>query len=156
MSELFATLQTVACLAPLSMGCSRQEYWSGLPCPSPWDLPNQGIEPKSPALQVDSLPSEPPGKPIYTLPQRFSPLFFSKFTLILFVDKLICLKWFELYFFSTENFPDFTQRNYKINHNTITKSKFHFNTLFVEGDKPTIWKISKPKNIVLCFILGVL
>ena len=46
----------------LSMGFSRQEYWSGLPCPPPGDLPNPGIEPRSPALQVDSLQSEPPGK----------------------------------------------------------------------------------------------
>jgi len=44
------------------MGFSRQEYWSGLPCPPPGDLPNPGIEPRSPALQVDSLQSEPPGK----------------------------------------------------------------------------------------------
>ena len=48
---------------PLSMGFSRQEYWSGLPCPSPVDLSNLGIKPRSPALQVDSLLSEPPGKP---------------------------------------------------------------------------------------------
>ena len=45
------------------MEFSRQEYWSGLPCPPPGDLPNPGIEPRSPALQADSLPSEPPGKP---------------------------------------------------------------------------------------------
>ena len=44
-------------------GFSRQEYWSGLPCLPPGDLPNPGIEPKSPTLQVDSLPYEPPGKP---------------------------------------------------------------------------------------------
>ena len=44
------------------MGFSRQEYWSGLPFPSPGDLPNPGIEPKSPALQADTLPSEPPEK----------------------------------------------------------------------------------------------
>ena len=44
------------------MGFSRQEYWSGLPCPSPGDLPNPGIEHQSPVLQADSLPSEPPGK----------------------------------------------------------------------------------------------
>ena len=43
-------------------GFSRQEYWSGLPCPPPGDLPNSGIKPKSPALQADSLPAEPPGK----------------------------------------------------------------------------------------------
>ena len=47
----------------LSMEFSRQEYWSGLPFPSPRDLPNPGIELGSPALQADSLPTEPPGKP---------------------------------------------------------------------------------------------
>ena len=46
------------------MGFSRQEHFSGLPCPSPGDLPNPGIEPKSPALQADSLLSEPPGKTV--------------------------------------------------------------------------------------------
>ena len=61
--RLFATLWTVACQAPLSMGFSRQEYWSRLPFPSPGDLPNPGIEPGSPALQADALSSEPPGKP---------------------------------------------------------------------------------------------
>ena len=45
------------------MEFSRPEYWSGKPFPSPGDLPNPGIEPRSPALQVDSLPAEPPGKP---------------------------------------------------------------------------------------------
>ena len=53
---------TVACQAPLSMGFSRQEYRSELPFPSPGDLPNLGIKPGSPALQADSLPSEPLGK----------------------------------------------------------------------------------------------
>ena len=50
---------TVACQAPLSMGFSRQEYWSGLPFPFPGDLPNPGTEAMPPALQADSLPSEP-------------------------------------------------------------------------------------------------
>ena len=68
----------VACQAPLSIELSRQEYWSGLPCPSPkdgrkeardgvpspGDLLNPGIEPRSPALQANSLPFEPPGKSI--------------------------------------------------------------------------------------------
>ena len=62
--QLFATLWTVAHEAPLSMGFSRQEYWSELPFPSPGDLPNPGIKPESPALQVDALPSELPGKPL--------------------------------------------------------------------------------------------
>ena len=52
---------TVACQAPLSMGFPKQEYWSGLPFPSPGNLLNPGIEPGSPALQVDSLLTEPPG-----------------------------------------------------------------------------------------------
>ena len=59
---LFAALWTVACQAPLFMGFSRQEYWSGLPFPSPGDLPDPGIEAGSPTLQADSSPSEPPGK----------------------------------------------------------------------------------------------
>jgi len=46
------------------MGFSRQDYWSELPFPSPGDLPDPGIEPVSPALQADSLLSEPPGKPL--------------------------------------------------------------------------------------------
>ena len=61
--RLFATLWTVARQAPLSVGFSRQTYWSGLPCPSPGDLPNPGVEPESPASQADSSLSEPPGKP---------------------------------------------------------------------------------------------
>ena len=55
---LFATLWTTACQAPPSMGFSRQEYWSGLPCPPPGDLPDSGAQPTAPAapeLQVDSL-----------------------------------------------------------------------------------------------------
>ena len=61
--QLFATLWTVACQPPLSMGFSRQEYLNGLPCRPPGDLLSPGIKPGSPTLQVDSLPSEPPGKP---------------------------------------------------------------------------------------------
>ena len=53
---------TVACQAPLSMGFSRQEYWSGLPFPSPGDLPDPGIKPEFPALQADSLLFETPVK----------------------------------------------------------------------------------------------
>ena len=59
--QLFATPQTVDCQT-LSMKFSRQEYWSEFPFPSPGDLPDPGIEPESPALQADSLPSEPPEK----------------------------------------------------------------------------------------------
>ena len=59
--RLFATPWTVAYQAPPSMGFSRQECWSGLPFPSPGDLPDPGIEPGSPTLQADTLLSEPPG-----------------------------------------------------------------------------------------------
>ena len=62
--RLFATPWTVACQAPLSKGFSRQESWSGLPFPPPGDLPSPGIESGSPAIQADSLPYEPPGKPL--------------------------------------------------------------------------------------------
>ena len=57
--SLFVTPWTVAYQAPPSMGFSRQEYWSGLPFPSPRDLPNPGIESRSPAFQADALTSEP-------------------------------------------------------------------------------------------------
>ena len=60
-------LQPTRLLCP--WGFSRQEYWSGLPCPPPGDLPNLGIEPRSPALQADSLLSEPPGQAV----PSFSP-----------------------------------------------------------------------------------
>ena len=56
---------TIAHQASRSMGFSKQEYWSGLPFPSPGDLPNPGIEPGSPASQSDSLPTEPPGKLVF-------------------------------------------------------------------------------------------
>ena len=65
--QFCATQWTVTLQAPLSMGFSRQEYWSGLPFPSPGALLNPGIEPEypaPPALQADSLPAEPQGKPI--------------------------------------------------------------------------------------------
>ena len=55
--RLFVILWTVARQAPLSMGFSRQEYLSGLPCPPPGDLPDPGVEPRPPALQADSLSS---------------------------------------------------------------------------------------------------
>ena len=60
---IFKILWTVAYQGPLSMGFSRQEYWTELPFPSPEDLPDPGIKPRSPILQADALPPEPPGKP---------------------------------------------------------------------------------------------
>ena len=68
--RLFATPQTVARQAHLSTGFSRQEHWSGLPCPPPGDLPNPGIKLRSLALRADSLPSEPPGKPTAPLQKK--------------------------------------------------------------------------------------
>ena len=71
--QLFATLQTVAHQAPLSVGFSRQEYWSGLLCPPPGNLPDAGIKPSSLKSllhwQVGSLPAAPPGKPLLQLLQ---------------------------------------------------------------------------------------
>ena len=58
-------MDCIAHQAPLSMGFSRQGSWSGLLSPSPEDLPDPGIEPESPTLQADALPSEPPGKPLH-------------------------------------------------------------------------------------------
>ena len=62
--QLFVTPWTVACRAPLSMGFSGQENWSGLPCPPPGDLPDPGIKPMSPALQAGSLPLSRWGSPV--------------------------------------------------------------------------------------------
>ena len=64
---------TVAYTAPLSMEFSRQEYWSGLPFPSPGDLPDPGIEPGSPALQADALPSESSGKSRILIALKYLP-----------------------------------------------------------------------------------
>ena len=61
--RLFVTLWTLTYQVPPSIEFSRKEYWSGLPFPSPGNLPNRGIEPGSPTLWADTLPSEPPGKP---------------------------------------------------------------------------------------------
>ena len=65
----FGTLWTIVHPAPLSMGFLRQEFWSGLPFPSPGDLPDPEIKSRSPALQADSLQSETPGKPLRVLSQ---------------------------------------------------------------------------------------
>ena len=62
-SDSAAAWTAAAYQAPLSMGFSRQEYWSGLPFPSPGNLPDPGIEPRSSALEADTLTSDPPGKP---------------------------------------------------------------------------------------------
>ena len=61
--QLFVTPWTVTHQAPPSVEFSRQDYWSGLPFPSPGELPDPGIEPRSPTLWADALPSQPPEKP---------------------------------------------------------------------------------------------
>ena len=73
--RLFATPWTVAHHVPLSMRFPRQEYWSGLPFPSPGNLLDPEIKPGSPTLQADSLPREPPGKHklLYSLPSHGAP-----------------------------------------------------------------------------------
>ena len=85
---LFANLWTVALQAPLSMGFSRQEYRSGLPCPPPGDLPDPGIEPVAPALQADSLPMSHQGAHISLLPTIKSRAFESWTLLGLFKKSL--------------------------------------------------------------------
>ena len=80
--QLFVTSWTVIHQTPLSMEFSRQEYWSGLPFPPPGDLPKPGFKPKSPvspALQVESLPIEAPGKPHFSYKHHiFIPRIFNK------------------------------------------------------------------------------
>ena len=75
--QLFATPWTVAHQTPLSMGFPRQEYWSGLPFPSPGEIPDPGIKPMPPALQAYSLPLSHPGFPFITvfLPLTSSPMY---------------------------------------------------------------------------------
>ena len=72
MSDSFGAPWTVALQAPLSTVFSRQEYWSGLPYPPPGDLTDLGIEPVSPVLQADSLPTEPPSKPLFSYTSLYS------------------------------------------------------------------------------------
>ena len=92
--QLFATPWTVAYQVPPSMEFSRQEYWSGLPFPSPGDLPDPGIEPRSPALQAEALLSEPPGEDrwvyIFTHKYMSYPLIFEGDL----VDKILILAFF--------------------------------------------------------------
>ena len=85
--HLFANPWTAACQAPLSIEFFRQEYWSGLPSPSPGVLPHPGIEPRPSTFQADSLLSEPPGKVFnsWQISIYFSPL--SPLPLILSVTK---------------------------------------------------------------------
>ena len=107
--QLFATLWTVAHQAPLSMGFSRQEYWSGLPCHPSRDLPYPGIEPASPALQADSSLLSHYGNPSVTIRMRLLWVYFVCFVyvLLLFVfclwisnySSTICWKDIELFLY---------------------------------------------------------
>ena len=82
--RLFATPWTVAHQAPLSMGFSRQEYWSGLPFPSPGHLPDPGIKPRSPSLWADALTSQPQG---WSIVKKCCLLFLGKFVFIYFISQ---------------------------------------------------------------------
>ena len=77
--QLFEIPWTVVCQAPTSMRFYRQEYWSGLPFPSPGDLPGQWTEPRSPTLQAESLPHEPPEGIIYTCSLLLHASFLANF-----------------------------------------------------------------------------
>ena len=86
----FATPWTVAYQAPPSMGFSRRECWSGLPFPSPRDLPDPGIEPGSPTLQADTLPSEPPGRSgLFEKSFRFGHFFVVVVVLLVLLTKVV-------------------------------------------------------------------
>ena len=80
-----------SCQAPLSMGFSRQEYWSGLPFPSPGGLPDPGIEPRYPVLQADSLPTELQGKLLILRVKREKLFFFLLFIFIYFLNFILFL-----------------------------------------------------------------
>ena len=101
--RLFATLWIVAYQAPLPMEFSRQEYWSGLPFPSPGDLPNPGMEPWSLILQADTLLSEPPGNKLINLIPDSSAFSKSSLNICMFTVHLLLkpdLENFEHYFAS--------------------------------------------------------
>ena len=91
--RLFATPWSVPHQAPLSMGFSRQEYWSGLPFPSPGNLPDSGVKPESPALEGGFLTTEPPGKcPRFTLLIIENHKKFFKSHLLIFTDYKLKLR----------------------------------------------------------------
>ena len=120
--QLFVTPWTVACQVPLSMEFSRPEYWSGLPFASPVGLPNPGIKPMSPALQADSLPSEPPGKPYSIVVCMYQSQFPILYLLPFFPpwQPYICFPHLWLYFcfvnrFICTIFLDATYKQYHMN-----------------------------------------
>ena len=99
---------------------SRQEFWSGLPFPSPGDLPNPGIEPRSPALQVNSLPAEPQGKPFCLISHNFYCIF-SILGVLVFTHDFN-------YKFPNLALPNFIHLFWLLF--SVTSSFWHFNDLF--------------------------
>ena len=89
--RLFANPQTIVHQAPLSMGFSRKEYWTGQPFPFPGDPLDPRLEPKSPSSQADSLPSEPQENTCYTVVGLFSYLFYTQWYVYVNPNHLICL-----------------------------------------------------------------
>ena len=131
--QLFIAPWTIAYQAPLSMRFSRQEYWSGLPLPSLADLPNPGIEPRSPTLQADTLPSEPPGKP-HTLSKNKIIFLFCSHN---FIAK-VCLNELNL------NFPFYIgQQEYQsFKWNTHSHTKWQ-----IYHKSPPRWLVRNPKHL---------
>ena len=92
-SVMSDSLQPIDHQAPLSMGFSRKEYWSGLPFPSSGDLPDSGIKPRSPSLQADSLPPEPIGHRASPSMLKFMPLSWWRYLAISFSATLFSFIW---------------------------------------------------------------
>ena len=115
---LFVTPWTVASQVPLSMEFSQPEYWSGLPCPPPGDIPDPGIKPESPALQADSLLSEPPQKPQILHILGWGSHFFSFLSLeqrFLSLD-FVYFKWFVRFTYKHNSKPNSSYFNTMISH----------------------------------------
>ena len=140
--QLFAVPWTEACQAPLSMGFSRQEYWSGLPCPPPGNLPNPGIKPASPvtpALQTDSLPTEPPEKPPHTYILYFRFFFIIGYYKILYIISCAIQYILVVYFIESRVcLSDFFSMLYKGTYQSHTCSTFQQDSW---SQAPSMWKV---------------
>ena len=130
--QLFETPWTIAYQVSLFMGFSRQGYQSGLPFPSPEDLPNPGIEPRSPALQADALPSEPSGKPKLELKTSLSLFITVSFTTLCTCSCSLILL--------------FSRHNYALSeHQALSRvGSVCFCLIFMEGNR-------LKQNPILCF-----
>ena len=136
--RLFANPWTVASQAPLSLGSSREEYWSGLPCPAPGDLPNPGMEPTSaasPALQANSLPLSHRGIPLSTVSSPKWDLSFKNKILLLILGKWMVTVHYVSNDINSEMscwFNDFPQKGSKIlMHLNLIYSSFHRGCLYI-------------------------